>query len=75
MVVAQQVANIIQNLKDGVRGFIPLLILIILTLVGGFMFMAIEGPNEEYELRNLIVDRQRLLEVSSDGFQLQYLQH
>ncbi|KAE9547891.1 hypothetical protein FO519_008895 [Halicephalobus sp. NKZ332] len=62
MVVAQQIANLFQTLKDGVRGFVPLVILIVLTLIGGFMFMAIEGPNEEYELRNKIIDRQRLLD-------------
>lgn len=61
--IAQQVSSMFASLRQGVKGLYPLIILILLTVIGGFMFLAIEGPNEEYEIRNLIEEREKLLEV------------
>uniref|UniRef100_A0AC34FSV1 Potassium channel domain-containing protein n=1 Tax=Panagrolaimus sp. ES5 TaxID=591445 RepID=A0AC34FSV1_9BILA len=60
--IAQHVSQLFATLRQGVKGLYPLLILILLTLIGGFMFLAIEGPNEEYEIRKQMEEREKLLE-------------
>jgi hypothetical protein len=48
-----------------VRSFVPIIILIVFTLIGGVIFMTIEGPHERYEMEKLKHERERLLEVKS----------
>lgn len=63
VMIVGRIADVLQNVKAGVRSFIPIIILIIFTLIGGIIFMSIEGPNERYELEKLKHERDRLLEV------------
>jgi RNase P/RNase MRP subunit p29 len=60
--IAQQISTLFSTLRQGVKGLYPLLILILLTVIGGFLFLAIEGPNEEYQIRKQVEEREKLLE-------------
>jgi hypothetical protein len=61
--LAGRVSVLLTNVKESVRGVVPIIILIVFTILGGIIFMSIEGPNEKYELEKLKQERERLLEV------------
>lgn len=67
MMIAGHVSSVLSNVKAGFRSLLPVVILIIYTIIGALMFMAIEGPNEKYELEKLHKERAELLEVSRLG--------
>ncbi|CAD5234593.1 unnamed protein product [Bursaphelenchus xylophilus] len=60
--IAQHIANLMGNLKQGVRSVLPVVILLVFTIVGAFMFLSVEGPNEKYQLEQLKKEREKLLE-------------
>lgn len=55
---------IISLLKGNLKSILPILFLIIYTIIGAFIFMVLEGPNEINELKLLINERENLIEVS-----------
>jgi hypothetical protein len=63
--IAGRVSWLISSLKESVRSFIPIIILLFFTLIGALIFMSIEGPNEKFELEKLRKERARLLEVAT----------
>ncbi|CAD5229143.1 unnamed protein product [Bursaphelenchus okinawaensis] len=60
--IAQHIANLMGNVKQGVRSVLPVIILLVFTIVGAFMFLSVEGPNEKYQLEQLKMEREKLLE-------------
>lgn len=64
MLFAGRVSNFFTHLGQGIRGLLPLLVLLIYTIIGALIFMAIEGPNEQYQLEQLQKERDQLLEVN-----------
>jgi hypothetical protein len=63
MILAGRVDWLLSNVKQNVRGCVPIIVLIVFTLIGAILFKTIEGPHEEEELRNLKAKREKLLEV------------
>jgi hypothetical protein len=63
LIFAGHVGNLFTSLKKGFRAVIPILILLVYTLAGAIIFMTIEGPNEQYELKKLKQQRERHMEV------------
>ncbi|KAI6191263.1 Ion channel [Aphelenchoides bicaudatus] len=73
MMIAGKISDLMANVKASVRSFIPIIILIVFTLIGGVIFMSIEGPHEKYELEKLKHERERLLEDTA--FRLNTIKH
>lgn len=63
MVVALKMTSLFSNVKQSLRGCIPIIVLIIFTLIGAILFKTVEGPHEEESLRLLKAKREKLLEV------------
>lgn len=61
--IAVHISNILKNIKKGFKALIPIFVLIIYTIIGGIIFMTIEGPNELYELELNHQNQEKLLEV------------
>uniref|UniRef100_A0A914CHZ6 Potassium channel domain-containing protein n=1 Tax=Acrobeloides nanus TaxID=290746 RepID=A0A914CHZ6_9BILA len=47
---AEHWTKFLAALEKGIRGLLPLLALLIYTLIGAWIFMHIEGPNEKFQL-------------------------
>lgn len=60
--IAGKVSILLEDVKKGFKSFIPIIILLIYTAIGAVIFMAIEGPNEKYEMEQLRQQREKLLE-------------
>uniref|UniRef100_A0A914CQC7 Potassium channel domain-containing protein n=1 Tax=Acrobeloides nanus TaxID=290746 RepID=A0A914CQC7_9BILA len=59
---AAQVSDFFTTLREGIRGLVPLFVLLIYTIIGALIFMSIEGPNEQFQLEQLKKERDQLLE-------------
>jgi hypothetical protein len=62
---AEHLAQFLGALEKGIRGLLPLLALLIYTLIGAYIFMHIEGPNEKFQLEESRRMHIMLLEVIS----------
>ncbi|KAI6243841.1 Ion channel [Aphelenchoides fujianensis] len=71
--LAGKISVLLDEVRQGVRAFVPVIILVLFTLIGGAIFMAIEGPNEQYELEKLKHEREQLLEDMA--FRLNTIKH
>jgi len=71
--IAGKIALLMTSLKESVRSFIPVIILVVFTCIGGAIFVAIEAPNERFELEELRDERAKLLEHTA--FQLNTIRH
>lgn len=63
MIVGRVVLGVLTDIKHGARSIIPIFVLVFFTVIGALIFMAIEGPNEKYEMEQLKLYREKLLEV------------
>uniref|UniRef100_A0A7E4VYD8 Ion channel n=1 Tax=Panagrellus redivivus TaxID=6233 RepID=A0A7E4VYD8_PANRE len=63
--IAEHVRDLFADIKKGFRGLIPVLVLIVLTVIGAVLFMTLEGPNEEFNLKNLSEEREKLVEETA----------
>lgn len=61
--IVQKLAQVLSDLKSGIRSVVPVILLVFYSIIGALIFVSIEGPNEEYELRQLKAQREKLLEV------------
>ncbi|KAI6173830.1 hypothetical protein M3Y98_01124400 [Aphelenchoides besseyi] len=71
--IAGKINVLLENIRNGFRSVIPVLILIAFTIIGAAIFMTIEGPNELYELKKLRDERAKLLEDTA--FRLNTIKH
>uniref|UniRef100_A0A915D4A2 Potassium channel domain-containing protein n=1 Tax=Ditylenchus dipsaci TaxID=166011 RepID=A0A915D4A2_9BILA len=54
--------TILNDVKKSFKALVPIIVLLIYTVIGTVIFMAIEGPNEKYEKEQLKQQREKLLE-------------
>ncbi|KAI6205723.1 hypothetical protein M3Y94_00824700 [Aphelenchoides besseyi] len=71
--IAGKINVLLDNIRNGFRSVIPVVILVAFTIVGAAIFMTIEGPNELYELKKLRDERAKLLEDTA--FRLNTIKH
>ncbi|VDK72272.1 unnamed protein product [Gongylonema pulchrum] len=65
MNLAALIRDFYHFVTSGLRPLVPLLILVIYTLFGAFIFMLVEGSNEQNEIETRQRERSELIEVTT----------
>ena len=61
---AKSWTKFLAELEQGIRGLLPLLVLVSYTIFGAFIFQTIEGPYEKFQLEKARREHILLLEVN-----------
>ena len=65
VLIAGHVNEVVKSIQHGFKAFIPVVILLVYTFFGALIFMAIEGPNEEYQMELDIKKREVITQVGN----------